>query len=158
MPPSSDSDQRRWGTSGGLVGEEDGSDGCSGTVAAGEQAAAVGGARGGHQRGSSGNNNVSREWQAEQDMRRSKEWQQVNYLLVGGVFRSWCRVGVDVKVKTRKVLEQKCFDIASIRQKTKIEQNQNQTTLNVYVLNHLHLVLQRITDALQPCPTRLNPR
>ncbi|CAM9401414.1 unnamed protein product, partial [Ectocarpus fasciculatus] len=77
MPPSSDSDQRRWGAGGGLVGEEDGSDGCSGTVAAGEQAAAVGGARGGHQRGSSGTNNVSREWQAEQDMRRSKEWQQV---------------------------------------------------------------------------------
>lgn len=83
MPPSSDSDQRRWGAGGGSAGEEDGSDGCSGTVAAAEHTAA---ARG-HQRGRSGGANVSRGWQAEQDMRRSKEWEQVNYLFVGGVFK-----------------------------------------------------------------------
>ncbi|CAB1096352.1 unnamed protein product [Ectocarpus sp. CCAP 1310/34] len=82
MPPTSDSDQRRWEAGGGLADEEEGGDGGSGTVAAAGHAAA---ARG-HQRGSSGNTSVSREWQAEQDMRRSKEWQQVNFLFMGDVF------------------------------------------------------------------------
>ncbi|CAM9556560.1 unnamed protein product, partial [Ectocarpus sp. 8 AP-2014] len=74
MPPSSDSDQRRWEAGGGSADEEEGGDGCSGTAvaAAGHAAAARG-----HQRGRSGNTSASREWQAEQDMRRSKEWQQV---------------------------------------------------------------------------------
>ncbi|CBN79052.1 Hypothetical leucine rich repeat protein [Ectocarpus siliculosus] len=73
MPPSSDSDQRRWEAGGGSADEEEGGDGCSSTVAAAGHAAA---ARG-HQRGRSGNTSASREWQAEQDTRRSKEWQQV---------------------------------------------------------------------------------
>ncbi|CAM9398805.1 unnamed protein product [Ectocarpus sp. 13 AM-2016] len=73
MPPSSDSDQRRWEAGGGSADEEEGGDGGRGTGAAAGHAAA---ARG-HQRGRSGNTSVSREWQAEQDMRRSKEWQQV---------------------------------------------------------------------------------
>ncbi|CAM9882083.1 unnamed protein product [Ectocarpus sp. 4 AP-2014] len=73
MPPSSGSDQRRWEAGGGSADEEEGDDGCSGTVAAAGHAAA---ARG-HQRGRSGNSSFSRECQTEQDIRRSKEWQQV---------------------------------------------------------------------------------
>ncbi|CAM9912668.1 unnamed protein product, partial [Scytosiphon promiscuus] len=68
MPPSSDSEQRRW-TAERLAGEEDGGDWCN----------SVGvGLGGGHQRGGSSNSvSVSREWQAEQDERRSKVWRQM---------------------------------------------------------------------------------
>lgn len=51
------------------MGEEDESDRCNGTAASG----------GGHSRGGSGNVSVSREWQAGQDERRSKEWRQVRH-------------------------------------------------------------------------------
>lgn len=71
MPPSSDSEQRRWATGGGSMSEEDENDGFNGTAASGVTT------RGGHPRGSSGNLCVSREWQAGQDERRSKEWRQV---------------------------------------------------------------------------------
>ena len=72
MPPSSDSDQRRWTAGAGSVAEEDGNDGINGAVPGGGLTKG-----GGHQRGSSSNFSVSREWQAGQDERRSKEWRQV---------------------------------------------------------------------------------
>lgn len=73
MPPSSDSDQRRWAATGGgvSVGEGGESDARNGT------ATGLGREGEGYRRGGSGNLSVSREWQAGQDERRSKEWRQV---------------------------------------------------------------------------------
>lgn len=71
MPPSSDSEQRRW-TAGVLTGEEGGGEGCHDSGV---------GSGGGFERGGGGNSvSVSREWQAEQDERRSKEWRQVRQI------------------------------------------------------------------------------
>lgn len=71
------------------MGEEGESDRFNGTAASGVNT------RGGHPRGSGGSVSVSREWQAVQDERRSKEWRQVRQICRTSFFRIWYKASVE---------------------------------------------------------------